>query len=131
VAFTTPRVTDARVISIQGRIDAAKVIEFEQQFAGTLRIRRIVLDLSAATGVPPRTLTMLRGALRRVVHGGASLAIIGANQAVRSAIESCALDGVEFHRTASTALAGRSPERVFIPSTRLAAPAARLHSTGA
>jgi anti-anti-sigma regulatory factor len=130
MTFTTPRATDARVISIQGRIDAAKVIELERQLAGTLRIRRIVLDLSDATGVPPRTLTMLRGALLRVLHGGASLAIIGAKPPVRSAIESCALDRLEFHRTASTALSGRSPERVLIPSTRLPASDARLHSTG-
>jgi anti-anti-sigma regulatory factor len=106
---TAPRETDARVISIQGRIDAAKVMELEHQLAGTSRIRRIVLDLSDATGVPPRTLTMLRGALRRVLHGGASLAVIGANAPVRSAIESCALDSVEFHRTAGTALSGRPP----------------------
>jgi len=130
MTFTTARVTDARVISIQGRIDAAKVIELEQQLAGTLRIRRIVLDLSDATGVPPRTLTMLRGALRRVLHGGAALAIIGANPAVRKAIESCALDGVEFHRTASTALSSRSPGRMLIPSTRLTAADARPRSTG-
>ena len=81
----------------------------EQQLAGTQRIRRIVLDLSDASGVPPRTMTMLRGALRRVLRGGASLTIIGANAPVRSAIESCALEDVEFHRTASTALPGRPP----------------------
>jgi len=104
-----PGATDARLITIQGRIDAAKVIALEQQLAGTQRIRRIVLDLSDASGVPPRTLTMLRGALRRVLRGGASLTIIGANAPVRSAIESCALEDVEFHRTASTALPGRPP----------------------
>jgi len=104
-----PGATDARVITIQGRIDAAKVIALEQQLAGTQRIRRIVLDLSDASGVPPRTLTMLRGALRRVLRGGASLTIIGANAPVRSAIESCALEDVEFHRTASAALPARPP----------------------
>ena len=80
-----PGATDARLITIQGRIDAAKVIALEQQLAGTQRIRRIVLDLSEASGVPPRTLTMLRGALRRVLRGGALAPMIVSDAPVRSA----------------------------------------------
>ncbi len=104
----------ARVISIQGRIDAATIIEFERQLAGSLHVHRIVLDLSAATGVPPRTRSLWRGALRRALYSGASLAVVGANPSVRSAIDACALERVEFHRTASTALSGWAPERGMV-----------------
>jgi hypothetical protein len=104
------------------------VIELEQQLANTVRIGRIVLDLSGATGAPPHTLSLLGGALRRLLHGGASLAIVGATTSVRSAIESCALEGVEFHRTVSTALSGWSPLRVR--STHLGGPDAPAQTFG-
>ena len=104
--FTTLRVTDTGVIGIAGRIDAVIVIELERLLSGTLQRDRIVLDFAAATEVPPHTLTLLRGALRRALRDGKTLAVVGALPPVRSAVESCALDRVEFHRTASTALVG-------------------------
>jgi hypothetical protein len=95
---------DARVISIQGRIDAATIIEFERQLAGSLHVDRIVLDLSGATGVPPRTRSLWRGALRRALYSGASLAVIGANPSVRGAIDAFAVERVDLQSTAGTAL---------------------------
>jgi len=106
---------DARVIRIQGRIDAAAIIEFERQLAGSLHVHQIVLDLSGATGVPPRTRSLWRGALRRALYSGASLTVVGANPSVRSVIDACALERVEFRRTASSAFSGRD---VVIASLR-------------
>lgn len=84
-----------RVVTIAGRIDAVKVLEFEERVA--VGGRRIVLDLSAATDVPPHAECLLRGALRRTVRGGATLAVIGARPDVQRIIDRCLEGRVEFH----------------------------------
>lgn len=85
---------ESRVVTIAGRIDAVKVLEFEERVA--VGGRRIVLDLSDATEVPVRAERLLRGALRRTVRGGASLAVIGAAPHIQIIIDRCLEGRVEF-----------------------------------
>jgi anti-anti-sigma regulatory factor len=99
VSYVLPHVTEARVVRIAGRIDAVKVIEFEERVVNAVGGRRVVLDLTAATELAPHVVSLLRGALRRAVRGGATLAMFGAAPHVRSAIEGHVGDGVEFQRT--------------------------------
>ena len=99
MTYVLPDVTEARVVRIAGRIDAVKVIEFEERIVNAVGGRRVVLDLTAATEVPPHVVSLLRGALRRAVRGGARLAIFGAAPHVRSAIDGHVGNAVEFQQT--------------------------------
>ena len=85
----------SRTISVEGQIDPGTVLALQRRIVDALGDghREIVVDLRSATVRGAGTAQMLGGALRRVTHRGAMLAVL-AGAAVASMLELSGVDEV-------------------------------------
>lgn len=117
MTYTLPHVTDTPIITLEGEIGPAAIIALQRRIVRAVDAghHRIVVDLSAVSGLGGQTLSLFCGVLRFVNRCGATLAIVGGSADVPRAIDLCELDGVEFHPTAHAALTARttSPIRPY------------------
>jgi anti-anti-sigma regulatory factor len=127
VTYTAPCVTELQIVTVEGELDPPAVIALQRRITVALDVRSgfVVVDLAAITGPRGRTMSLFCGALRRVNRRGARLAIVGAQAAIRSALERCAIDGVELYPTLASAVAaaGHNGTPAPVPGPAVLGPA--------
>lgn len=92
------------VVACQDPLDRSSVHEINRQASEALATGHtvIVIDLGAVTRVDNETLCEICVTLRRL--GGVNLRIVGADRRIRSVLELCAIDGLEFSPSIKRAL---------------------------
>ena len=108
MTYALPHVTEVRMVALEDEIDREAILKLQRQIGDALDAGRcrIVLSLSAATGLGSESMSQFCRALRRLNGRQARLAIVGAPAHVRRVLELCELDGLELYPTLNAALLG-------------------------
>lgn len=108
VACAAPLAADGNlyVTALGGEINPWMVIALHRRITTALDAgsERIVLDLSAVSGLSGQTVGVLCGVLRRLARRGATLAVAGGPVRAQLILERCPIDGVAYYRTVDDAL---------------------------